>query len=300
MTAGLAVEWNKKGFNAPILQKVISRISEVHDLGAERFRFYDMTKDWAASPPETIRVADKNVRPYQIQNIVLPIYSTNHKTDGMYWPAEDRRHYFAWSDRTRADFETDYWRDYWEFYGYDIPRDDKTKDEFWRGYWHHLKLGADYNVVAYLSQPYLIEGFNPGATPPHTAAWHEVVSANTNPQDNKLADLLDTMGEYGDFGLDRPDAVTIEQIALARGCPREIADFFRDDKKCRAWPHRLEVAGYSVSRNPDAQNGLWRMGGRRVTIYVKREFGPAEAERAARELIERAARKVEQQEDDAL
>ena len=242
--AGLAVEWNKKGFNAPILQKVISRISEVHDLGADRFKFYDMTKDWAASPPETLRVSDKNVRPYQIQNVVLPIYSTNHKTDGMFWPPEDRRHFMAWSDRKRADFETDHWRTYWDFHSYDIPRDDVKKDEFWRGYWEHLKRGADYNVVAYLQQPHLIEGFNPGATPPHTAAWHEVAAANVNPQDNKLADLLDTMGPDADW-LDepiRPDAVTIEQITSARGCPSEIAEFFGDHKKARQWPHRLSVA----------------------------------------------------------
>ena len=66
VTAALAREWNNRGFNAPILQKVISRISEVHDLGPDRFKFYDMTKDWAAAPPETLRVADKNVRSYQI------------------------------------------------------------------------------------------------------------------------------------------------------------------------------------------------------------------------------------------
>lgn len=66
VTAGLAVEWTKRGFTAPILRQVITRISEVHDLGAERFRFYDMTKDWAASPPETLLVADKNVKAHRI------------------------------------------------------------------------------------------------------------------------------------------------------------------------------------------------------------------------------------------
>ena len=121
-------------------------------------------------------------------------------------------------------------------------------------------------MVAYLQQPHLIEGFNPGATPPHTAAWHEVAAANVNPQDNKLADLLDTMGPDADW-LDepiRPDAVTIEQITSARGCPSEIAEFFSDHKKARQWPHRLEVAGYSMARNPDRGDGLWRVAGRRI------------------------------------
>jgi hypothetical protein len=194
VTAGNAVEWCGRGFTAPILRKVVTRLSEVHDLGRERFKFYDMTKDWAASPPETLLVADKNVKAYQIQNVVLPIYSSNHKTDGYYIPPEDRRTFLAWSNRVRADFHEPRWRSYWDDWGYEIPRDDERKDEFWRGWYHHMKLGAGYHVVAYLSQPDLIADFNPGAVPPHTAAWHEVVNANRNPQDAELSDVLDTMG----------------------------------------------------------------------------------------------------------
>ena len=32
------------------------------------------------------------------------IITTNHKTDGIYLPADDRRHYVAWSLRTKEDF----------------------------------------------------------------------------------------------------------------------------------------------------------------------------------------------------
>jgi len=230
----LAVEWTNRGFTAPILRQVITRISEVHDLGTQRFKFYDTTKDWAASPPETLLVADKNVKAHRIQNVVLPIYSTNHKTDGVYLPDEDRRHYVARSPRSRADFQQPYWRNYWDQWGYEIERDDERKDEFWRGYWHHIKLGADYHVVAYLSQPELIEGFNPGATPPHTPAWHEIVAANRNPQDAELLDVLEAMGEPW-WNDPKPDAVTIAQIIAQPECPQAIIDFFRDPKNSRAW-----------------------------------------------------------------
>jgi hypothetical protein len=287
VTAGLAVEWTNRGFTAPILRRVITRISEVHDLGQQRFKFYDMTKDWAAAPPETLLVADKNVKAHRIQNVVLVIYSTNHKTDGVYIPEEDRRHYVAWSPRVRADFQEPRWRNYWNEWGYQIERDDEKKDEFWRGYWHHIKLGAAYHVVAYLSQPHLLEGFNPGATPPHTAAWHEIVAANKNPQDDELLDVLDSMGEpWLDDSDDRkPDAVTIGRIIRQPSCPEGLAEFFRDPKNSRAWPHRLEAAGYASVRNPDAKDGKWRVGGKRQMIYGKRDLDRIAAERAARALI---------------
>ena len=52
-------------FNA-FLRRTIVRISEVHDLGPARFQFFDVTKDWHAAPPETLTVADKHVKAYEI------------------------------------------------------------------------------------------------------------------------------------------------------------------------------------------------------------------------------------------
>jgi len=34
------------------------------------------------------------------------IITTNHKTDGIYLPADDRRHMVAWSNLTKDDFHT--------------------------------------------------------------------------------------------------------------------------------------------------------------------------------------------------
>ncbi len=278
VTAGLAVEWTKKGFTAPILRNVITRISEVHDLAVDRFKFYDMTKDWAASPPEYVMVADKNVKPHHITNAVLPIYSTNHKTDGMYWPAEDRRHYFAWSDRRYTDMQTEEWRSYWDAWGYAdaIPRDESLKDEYFRGYLHHMQQGAAYHVVAYLMQPELIAGFNPGARPPQTDAWRAVVSANRNIEDNQLLDVLDSMGKPASEPWDdpeRPEVVTISTIIEASPAGSQVYDFFNSPKNSRAWTHRIEMAGYETVDNPDAKDGLWRVVGRRQMVYARRDLG---------------------------
>ncbi|MGA8612830.1 MAG: primase-helicase family protein [Xanthobacteraceae bacterium] len=297
VTASNAVEWTTRGFTAPILRKVITRISEVHDLGPGRFKFYDMTKDWAAAPPETLLIADKNVKAYSIENVVLPIYSSNHKTDGLFIPPDDRRIDALWSNCVPADFQQDRWRNYWEFFGYDIVPNDLAKDEFWQGWYKHLAKGGAEDVVAYLMQPSVLEGFSPGATPVHSAAWHEIVAANRNPQDAELMDVLDAMGESDEppdfskpLGDARPDAVTIPEITRHPRCGKGLAAYFADPKHSRAWAHRLEAAGYVSVRNPDVQDGSWKIGPRRRMIYARSELTPAQAQQAARDLIERESK----------
>ena len=85
-------------------KSVILRISEARDLGEfDRFKFYDHMKAYTAAPPDVLRVDEKNLREYAILNVCGVIITTNHKTDGIYLPADDRRHYVAWSDLTKED-----------------------------------------------------------------------------------------------------------------------------------------------------------------------------------------------------
>ena len=80
------------------LKAVILRISEARDLGEfDRFQFYDHMKSYTASPPDTLRIDEKNLREYAILNCCGVIITTNHKTDGIFLPADDRRHFVAWS-----------------------------------------------------------------------------------------------------------------------------------------------------------------------------------------------------------
>ena len=37
------------------------------------------------------------------------VITTNHKTDGIYLPADDRRHFVAWSRSHQDDFAGGYW-----------------------------------------------------------------------------------------------------------------------------------------------------------------------------------------------
>src|SRR5262249_32973495 len=91
------------------LQSVILRVSEARDLGeVNRFSFYDHLKAYTAAPPDVLRVDEKNLREHYVLNCCGIIITTNHKTDGIFLPPDDRRHFVAWSELTKDDFTLDY------------------------------------------------------------------------------------------------------------------------------------------------------------------------------------------------
>ena len=221
------------------VKSVVLRVSEARDLGElDRYAFYDRTKIYTAAPPDVLRVDEKNLREYVVANVCGVIITTNHKTDGLYLPADDRRHYVAWSELTKEDFAVDYWTDLYRWY---------TSE----GYRH---------VAAYLAE-YDLSTFDPKAPPPKTAAFCDMVDANRAPEDAELADVLDKLGT--------PSAITLAVMANCAGTP--FAEWLRDRKNARQIPHRMEAAGYVAVRNQDAGDGLWRIEGRRQVIYVRRE-----------------------------
>jgi len=70
-------------------KSVILRISEARDLGgADRFRFYDHMKTYMAAPPDVLRVDEKNLREHSVVNCCGVVITSNHKTDGIYLPAD--------------------------------------------------------------------------------------------------------------------------------------------------------------------------------------------------------------------
>ena len=63
-----------------------------------------------------LRVDEKHLREYYVFNVLGFLITTNHKTDGIYLPADDRRHYVAWSNFTKEDFKPEYWNGLWSWY----------------------------------------------------------------------------------------------------------------------------------------------------------------------------------------
>jgi hypothetical protein len=234
------------------LKSVILRISEARDLGeANRFSFYDHMKAYTAAPPDVLRVDEKNLREHSILNCCGVIITTNHKTDGIYLPPDDRRHFVAWSDLTKDDFVDGYWNAIWDYYA--------------RGGYRH--------VAAYLGE-LDISSFDPKAPPPKTSAFWDIVDANRAPEEAELADALEKIGN--------PDATTI--IRITSGAKVDLSQWMSDRKNRRAIPHRLEKCGYVPVRNDDAKDGLWKIDGTRQVIYAKSTLTTSERLKAAREL----------------
>lgn len=218
-------------------KSVILRISEAHDLGdVDRYQFYEHLKVYAAAPPDVLRVDEKNLREYNVLNCCGVIITTNHKTDGIYLPADDRRHYVAWSSLTKDDFDDAYWNSLWSWYD----------------------SHGDRHVAAYLADLDLTR-FNPKAPPPKTEAFWDIVNASRAPEDAELADVLEQLGD--------PDFTTLARIASQ--ADQDFCDWLKDRKNRRIIPHRFEACGYVPVRNPYAEDGLWKLGGRRMAVYAK-------------------------------
>ena len=147
------------------LKSVILRVSEARDLGdVNRYQFYDHMKTCTAAPPDVLRVDEKNLREHSVLNCVGVIITTNHKADGIFLPAEDRRHFVAWSDLNKDDFAPDYWNILWRFY------DD----------------GGDRHVAAYLAGLDLSD-FDPKGAPPKDCLRSGTSSTPTGPPRGRRA-----------------------------------------------------------------------------------------------------------------
>ena len=241
------------------LRNVILRINEARDLGdVNRYQFHDHMKAYTAAPPDVLRVNEKHLREYSVLNCVGVIITTNHKTDGIFLPAEDRRHYVAWSESVREDFEDAYWKKLWGWY----------------------EKGGDRHVAAYLMS-LDISDFDPKAPPPRTAAFWDIVDANRAPEEGELQDVLDKLGN--------PDAVTLADVVDATNYIGDFHHWLEDRKNRRSIPHRFDQVGYTSVRNEARNTGLWVVGGVRQVVYAKKSLSLRERLTAVAALQRKAA-----------
>jgi hypothetical protein len=237
------------------LKAVILRVSEARDLGDfDRFQFYDHMKSYTAAPPDVLRIDEKHLREHSIINCCGVIITTNHKTDGIFLPVEDRRHHVAWSDVSKEDA--------------------KFQGSFWDDIWSYYAAGGLRHIAAFLAKRDL-SNFNPKAPPTKTAAFWAIVDANRSPEEPELADVLDK--------LSNPNVVTLSKIQIT--ATGSFKEWINDRASRRAIPHRLEKCGYVPVRNPDASDGLWKINGRRQTAYGKTAIPLCAQIQAIRELI---------------
>ncbi|MBN2372083.1 MAG: toprim domain-containing protein [Vicinamibacteria bacterium] len=238
----------------PYVRAVILRINEVRDTGeANRYSFYEHMKGIIAAPPEVISCNEKHLRPYAIPNVVGVVMTTNHKTGGIYLPANDRRHFVAWS-------ETEAQRDF--------------DPGFWTGFYSWLEQGGAADVAAFLAT-YDLSQFDAKAPPQKTAAFWEIVAANQAPEDDEMMTAIEALG--------RPDVLLVKDIAECPQVEATFRDWILDRRNARQIAYRLETAGYILCRNPASQaGGRWRIDGRQTTVYGRQDLDPRERIVAAR------------------
>jgi len=102
-----------------------------------------------------------------------------------------------------------------------------------------------------------------------------MVSAGEAPESGELRDVLEEMGS--------PNVVTLEQlIRAAERCGLDgLAGELRDRNKRRTVPHRLERVGYVPVRSDTANDGLFKIAGRRQAVYALRSLAVSAQIRAA-------------------
>jgi hypothetical protein len=227
-------------FNS-FVKSVILRVSEARDLGdLDRYalRSHEV---YTAAPPDVLRCDEKNVREYAVLNVCGLVITSNHKQDGIYLPADDRRHYVAWSDASREDFTPQYWNDLYTWFA----------------------TGGNQHVAAYLAQLDL-SGFDAKAPPPKTAAFWDIVDASRAPEDAELADILDEIGN--------PSAITL--LRLIDRASEELRRVVAGPPQSSPDPHRLRLQAIRLYAIPVPMTGS--EGRRPPSGHIRQDhaFGP--------------------------
>lgn len=233
---------------------VMLRISEAYNQGQKEAQsFYELSKPLFAGPPDVIRIDEKNIPEYYVSNVCGVVITTNNRTDALYLPADDRRHYVAWSEVTRDTFPPDYW------------------DTLYR--W--LENGGKEHVVAYLLAKD-ISGFDPKEPPPKTAAFWGMVSANESPESAELREALDHLGS--------PDVVWLNELTKVASTHMlmDLLEDLADRKQRKSWGARLAKMGYVTVRNPDTKEGHFKVNGKYCVMYAKKDLSLAKQIQAAR------------------
>ena len=220
------------------MRSVLLVINEARDLGdVKKHQFYDHMKDVIVTPPETVLVNEKHEKGVHVANVCLVVMTTNHRTDSLYLPPGDGRHFVVWSDVEKESYEEDFF----------------TRHYRW------LREGGVGHVAAFL-RARDVSGFDPGRPPPLTEVFHEIVEQSTPTEVYWLDGILDGMG--------RPDVLIIPNlITHADG---DQAEWLRKNPK--AVPHRLNDCGYVRVAKPGSENGRWMIAGKRQNVYGRKDL----------------------------
>ena len=200
------------------LKSVILRVSEARDLGeVNRFEFYDHMKAYTAAPPDVLRVDEKNLREHSVLNVSASSSPPTTRRTASILPADDRRHYVAWSDLTQGRL-----------------RRRVTGTSSGAG----TRAAARCDVAAYLAELDLSR-----LRPEGAAAEDAGLLGHRRCQPRAGG----CRARRRPRPLGNPDATTL--IRIANEAAGDFETWIKDRKNRRAIPHRLEKCGYVPVRN---------------------------------------------------
>lgn len=236
------------------MRSLLLLINEARDLGeTKRHEFYLHMKDVIATPPTTVLINEKHEKAIHAANVCLVIMTTNHRTDGIYLPPDDGRHFPVWSERSREEYEIDYFDRFYDW----------------------LNAGGDAHIAAYLHS-LDVSDYRPGRPPPQTSLFHEIVQASTQLETTQIGDIL---SEWN------PTVLALSSI-ISRADP-ELQEWIK--KNPRSIPYRLAECGYTRIPNPAVADGRWVVGGIKQNIYGNKDLSAEMRLQMARELGEASA-----------
>ena len=246
------------GRSIRFVKAVVLRMNEAHDLGeasASSYALYERMKIYAAAPPDVLRcqreVHPPALRPQRARRSSSP--PTTRPTASICRATTAGTSSPGRTARRKSS-----------------PR--STGTSYGDGC---CTRAATSHVAAYLAQRDL-SAFDPCALPRQTPAFFDIVNASQAPEDAELADVLDELEQPGDL-LAAGDA----GVAARRG----------DGMAARPTPPALDPASdgtvrlHRPSQPATPSDGLWRINGRRQTLYVKTSLTPEQQRQAARDYV---------------
>ncbi len=230
-----AFESNFNEFAASTLVR-ISEAANLHEMS--KWAFNERTKVLIAGSPDVCQINPKYGQKFSVRMYCGVIITTNHLASGIYIPPDDRR-YDVIEAATMDEMGL---------------RDETKRREYFSELWDWFLSGGSAHVAAYLHERDL-SNFSASNGQRKTDA-HRTVVAGGMVGDNWLDDIIDDLGEPTGI---RSDWIVAKAVAAGE----------KEGDIKRKIGNAIGRLNYVLYKNPSAKDGRWKIGGKKVAVYVQ-------------------------------
>lgn len=214
----------------------INETSNLHEMS--RWAFNERTKVLIAGSPDNATINPKYGQKFSVRMFCGVILTTNHMLSGIYIPADDRR-YDVIECATLQEMGLS---------------DSDTRRAYFAELWEWFNTGGASHIAAFLHERD-ISRFSASNGQRKTEAHKNVVQAGMT-GDHWLDDIIDELGS--------PVGVRADWIVQ-----RAVAGGEKEADVRRKLANSIARLGYSPFRNPALADGRWKIGGKKVVVYVQ-------------------------------